>query len=259
MDNSAMGILEGKHALVTGGGTGIGAAISLSLARAGADVTICGRRLGTLEEQAFKHDKIQPVQGDICDPQSVKQMFERARDKFGPVDIVVANAGAAQSASFANTDLDLWNKMLEVNLTGTFLTLKEGLAEMKEAGWGRMITIASTAGLKGSSYISAYCAAKHGVVGLTRSLAVELAKSGITVNAVCPGYTETQIVKTSIVNIMEKTGRDESHARAFLTKSNPVGRIITPQEVAATVLWLVGPGSDAITGQSISVSGGETW
>lgn len=254
-----MSNLTGKHALVTGGGTGIGAAISLALANEGAQVTICGRRLETLEKQAGEHEAIHAVKGDVCDPQSVTNMFAQAREKSGPVDIVIANAGAAESAPLAKTDLALWNRMLEVNLTGTFLTLKEGLSDMKQAGWGRMVTIASTAGLKGSSYISAYCAAKHGVVGLTRSLAVELAGSGITVNAVCPGYTETDMVRASVANIMEKTGRDEEYARAFLTKTNPVGRIITPQEVAASVIWLVSPGSAAITGQSISVSGGETW
>ena len=151
------------------------------------------------------------------------------------------------------------NEMISVNLTGTFLTLKEAAKHMSGAEWGRMITIASTAGIKGSSYISAYSAAKHGVVGLTRSLAIEFAGKGITVNAVCPGFTETSIVEKTIANIMEKTGLDEKAARNALTKSNPMGKIIQPEEVAAAVNWLVGPGSDVVTGQSISVCGGETW
>jgi 3-hydroxybutyrate dehydrogenase len=254
-----MAMLCGKHALVTGGGTGIGAAIAMGLAEAGANVTITGRRSGPLEEQSARHKRITGITGDVCDQASVRAMFEGARTKFGTLDIIVANAGAAQSASFAKTGLALWNQMIQVNLTGTFLTLKEAADDMADTGWGRMITIASTAGLKGSAYISAYSAAKHGVIGLTRSLAVELAGSGVTVNAVCPGFTETSIVETSIENIMEKTGKDENYARQALASSNPMGRLIQPREVAAAVMWLVGPGSDAITGQSISVSGGETW
>ncbi len=254
-----MNTLSGKHALVTGGGSGIGAAIAHRLAQAGASVTISGRRRKPLEEQSARHPLINFVTADISDPQSVENMFAGARKLSGPVQIVVANAGAAQSAPIAKTDMALWSMMINVNLTGTFLTLKEAAGDMIEAEWGRMIAIASTAGLKGSSYISAYCAAKHGVIGLTRSLAVELAGKGITVNAVCPGYTETAIVDATIANIMERTGFDENKARRALTGNNPMNKMIQPDEVAAAVNWLVGPGSDSITGQSISVCGGETW
>jgi len=254
-----MAKLSGKHALVTGGGSGIGAAIALNLALDGANVTISGRRQQPLEALSARHPNINLVTADITNPHSVAEMFEAAQNTTGPVDIIVANAGVAQSASLAKTDLSLWNEMISVNLTGTFLTLKEAAKHMIDVDWGRMITIASTAGIKGSSYISAYSAAKHGVVGLTRSLAIEYAGKGITVNAVCPGFTQTPIVESTIANIMEKTGLDEQKARNALTKNNPMGRIIQPEEVASAVNWLVGPGSEGVTGQTISVCGGETW
>jgi len=251
--------LTGKVALVTGGGSGIGAAIALELAKAGANVMITGRRQKPLDELCKQHQQIKAITGDITDHTSVAEIFAATRNALGPADIVVANAGSAQSAPFAKTTLDQWNHMLEVNLTGVFLTFKQGLSEMNKSGWGRLISIASTAGLKGYGYVAPYCAAKHGVIGLTRSLAIETARSGITVNAVCPGFTETDMLADSIANIVEKTGMSEQDARHSLTGSNPMGRFIQPHEVAASVMWLVGPGSDAITGQAISVSGGETW
>lgn len=254
-----MGDLSGKHALVTGGGTGIGAAIALELAQAGANVTITGRRLAVLEALSEKHHLINPAVGDVTDSDSVNTMFARARDLSGPVNIVIANAGAAESASISKTDLALWNQMISVNLTGAFLTMRTGLDGMKKSEWGRMIAIASTAGLKGYTYVSAYCAAKHGVIGLTRSLATELAASKITVNAICPGFTETDLLAETLANISDKTGMSEADARKSLSATNSLGRFIQPQEVAAAVMWLVRPGSDAVTGQAISVSGGETW
>ena len=248
-----------KHALITGGGTGIGAAIALRLAKSGIPVTITGRRSEPLEKLSNEHELIDWVAGDVSDEKSVKQMFDTAREHSGPVNIVIANAGIAGAATLAKTGLEMWNNMHAVNLTGVFLTLKEAQSDMVSNGWGRMITMASTAGLKGSPYISAYCAAKHGVVGLTRSLAMELASKKITVNAVCPGFTQTEILETSISNIVEKTGKTATIARQALADTNPMGNIIQPSEIAGTVMWLIGEDACSITGQAISVSGGETW
>lgn len=251
--------LSQKHALITGGGTGVGAEIARELARAGAAVTIAGRRSEPLRKTAATHDLIEYVTADITNEASVARMFNTAEEQSGPVDIVIANAGSAESAPFARTSTELWSRMLEVNLTGTFFTLREGLARMKDRDWGRLIAIASTAGLKGYAYTSAYCAAKHGVVGLIRALALETAGSGITANAACPGFTDTPMLEEAVANIMEKTGMDAQKARAALAGTNPMGRLIKPQEVAAAVLWLSSEGADAVTGQSIAISGGETW
>ncbi len=250
-----MADLSGKSALVTGGGTGVGAAIAAALAKAGAQTTVCGRREAPLKEVAASWKNIDWTTADITDEVAVAALFAG----HGPFDIVIANAGAAESAPLARTSLEQWQRMIDVNLTGTFLTLREAQRAIGKAGWGRLIAIASTAGLKGYSYVAPYCAAKHGVVGLIRALAGETAGSGITANAVCPGFTDTPLLEESIANIVEKTGKSEADARAALAKTNPLGRFIAPEEVAAAVLWLVGPGSDAITGQAISVSGGETW
>lgn len=254
-----MADLSGKHALVTGGGTGVGAAIALALAGAGANVTITGRRQAPLDEVAGKHANIHPTTGDVTDERSVAQMFDVANRYHGPVDIVIANAGAAESAPLSKTSLELWEQMLAVNLTGAFLTLREGLNTMNGRDWGRLIAISSTAGLKGYAYVGAYSAAKHGVIGLVRSLALETARSGVTVNALCPGFTETPLLSASVSNIMEKTGMSEDKARASLAAGNPTGRFVQPEEVAAAVLWLCGEGSGSVSGQSISISGGETW
>lgn len=252
-------MLNGKHALVTGGGSGIGAAIALALAEAGAAVTICGRRKEALDAVRERHPDITGLQADVTDEQSVADLFDAARSGSGPVDIVVANAGAAESAPFTRTDLDLWQRMITVNLNGVFLTARQAMHDLKDRPWGRIVAISSTAGLKGYPYVAAYCAAKHGVVGLTRALAVETAGSGITVNAVCPGFADTPLLEASISKIVKQTGRSEDEVRGMLAAGNPMKRLIEPEEVARTVLWLVGPGSDAITGQAISVSGGETW
>jgi NAD(P)-dependent dehydrogenase (short-subunit alcohol dehydrogenase family) len=197
------------------------------------------------------------VCADVADAGQVAAAFTDASTRFGPVSILINNAGQASSAPLLKTDAALWQQMLSVNLTGTFVCSQAALPAMLRSGWGRIVNVASTAGLAGYAYVAAYCAAKHGVIGLTKALALEVAKKGITVNAVCPGYTETEILRESIANVIAKTGRSEADARAEFAKGNPQGRIVQPHEVADGVLWLCGDGAGAITGQSISVSGGE--
>jgi NAD(P)-dependent dehydrogenase (short-subunit alcohol dehydrogenase family) len=254
-----MGTLAGRHALVTGGGTGIGAAIAMTLARAGAVVTICGRRQQPLQTTAEGSSNIRTMTADVTDETSVVKLYRQAESAGEPFDIVVANAGMAESAPAHKTSLDLWTRTLNVNLTGAFLTVKPALAGMRERGHGRIVLIASTAGLKGSAYVAPYVAAKHGVVGLARALAVELAATGITVNAVCPGFTDTPMLGESIRRIVETTKRNEADVRATLAKHNAQGRFVQPKEVADVVLWLCSDAAAAVTGQAIAVSGGETW
>lgn len=250
--------LQGRHALVTGAARGIGAEIAMMLSREGARVTLLGRKLEGLSElQARCAGETHAVAADVADEAAVHAAFEDARRRFGPVQILVNNAGQAESAPFRKTSIDMWQRMLSVNLTGTFICTQAALPQMQEAEWGRIVNIASTAGLVGYAYVSAYTAAKHGVVGLTRALALEMARSGITVNAVCPGYTETDLLRSSLTRASEKTGRSETEVLASFTANNPQGRLVLPQEVADTVCWLCGDSAAAITGQAISVSGGE--
>ena len=256
--------LAGRHALVTGGGRGIGAAIARRLLADGASVTLLGRDAGTLQatvqvlrEQAPAGANVSFVTADIADAGSVARAFAAATEQAGPVSMLVNNAGQAHSAPFMKTDAALWQRMLDVNLTGTFLCTQAALPAMLEAGWGRIVNVASTAGLIGYGYVSAYCAAKHGVIGLTRALALETAARGVTVNAVCPGYTETDIVRDAVANIVGKTGRTEDQARAELAARNPQRRLVQPEEVADAVAWLCQPSAGAITGQAIPVAGGE--
>lgn len=246
-----MTALAGKRVLVTGGGSGAGEALALAFAAAGAEVVISGRRAGALQAAAARHPAIRAVQADVTDEASVKAMFAEA----GPCDIVIANAGAADSAPMGRTTLEQWNSMLAVNLTGVFLTFREGLAQLP--GWGRLIAVASTAGLKGYSYVAPYAAAKHGVVGLCRSLALELARKPVTVNALCPGFLDTEMTDRSVANIVAKTGMSADDARATLAAANPQKRLIQPAEVAAAALWLCAPGSEGITGQALAIAGGE--
>lgn len=256
--------LQGRHALVTGGGRGIGAAIARRLLADGASVTLLGRdaaaldaALASLRPHAVEGAVLTAVSADVTNADSVAQAFASAVAAAGPIAILVNNAGQAHSAPFVKTDLALWQRMLDVNLTGTFVCTQAALPAMLEAGWGRVVNVASTAGLIGYGYVSAYCAAKHGVIGLTRALALETAKAGVTVNAVCPGYTETDIVRDAVANIVRKTGRTEEEARAELAARNPQRKLVQPEEVADAVGWLCQPSAAAITGQAIPVAGGE--
>ncbi|MBZ9708767.1 SDR family oxidoreductase [Mesorhizobium sp. ESP7-2] len=251
--------IPGKHALVTGGGSGVGRAIALTLAEAGADVTICGRREAELAKLASANGHIHGIVADVTNEVAMASLYETAEAARGPFDIVVANAGTAGSTPAHKTSLADWQRTLDVNLTGAFLTVKPALAGMAARKAGRIVFIASTAGLKGYAYVAPYVAAKHGVVGLMRALAAESAKSGVTVNAVCPGFVETDMLEESIQRIIEKTGRSAGEARASLVSTNPQGRFIQPQEIAEAVLWLCGDAAASITGQAISISGGETW
>ncbi len=243
--------LAGKRVLITGGGSGAGENLALGFAAAGAEVVIAGRRPDALQAVAARGTGIRAVQADVTDEASVRAMFAQA----GTCDVVIANAGQADSAVMEKTSLAQWNAMIAVNLTGVFLTLRDGLVQMP--GWGRLISVASTAGLKGYAKVVPYAAAKHGVIGLTRALALEIARRPVTVNALCPGFLDTPMTDHSIAVIAEKTGRSLLQARAALEGMNPQHRLIAPSEVTAAALWLCGPGSEGINGQAITIAGGE--
>ncbi len=251
--------LAGRHAVVTGAARGIGAAIARRLADDGASLTLMGRHLDTLNtliEAMPPATDCRAVVCDVTDADSVAAAMAMALER-APVQILVNNAGQAASAPLATTSDALWQQMLAVNLTGTFHCTRAVLQTMLASGWGRIINIASTAGQRGYAYVGAYAAAKHGVLGLTRSLALEVAHRGITVNAVCPGFTDTDLLDESVANIVAKTGRSREQAVAELTRHNPQRRLVQPREVADSVAWLCSDQASAINGQSISVSGGE--
>jgi len=248
--------LHGRHALVTGASRGIGAAIAARLDALGARVTLVARDRAALEARAAALRRGHALVADLLDPEAVETAFAAAAQR-APIDILVNNAGAAQSAPLARTDEALWRFMIEVNLSSVYRCTRAVLPAMVARGWGRVANVASVAGLRGYAYVSAYCAAKHGVIGLTRALAMEAAQAGVTVNAVCPGYTETALLAAAIDNIAATTARTPEQARRDLLHASPQRRFVQPEEVAATVAWLCLPESAAITGQAIAVAGGE--
>jgi NAD(P)-dependent dehydrogenase (short-subunit alcohol dehydrogenase family) len=248
------------HAVVTGGGSGIGAAIALRLVAAGYRVSILGRRLASLQETIAASANPQQMQAlgcDVSDAVSVETAFSKATATFGPVNVLVNSAGQAPTAPFHKLTAEAWNRVIGVNLNGVFNCCAAVIDTMRSSNSGHIINIASTASLKGYAYVAAYCAAKHGVLGLTRALALETATRGITVNAICPGYTDTDIVRAGVATIVAKTGRSEAEAMREFTDTNPQGRLIEPDEIADTVLWLCSASARSITGQAISISGGE--
>lgn len=251
-----MGALDGRHVLITGGGTGIGAAIARALNKDGAKLSLVGRRKGPLDAMAAELSNTAAIVADITQEVDCAAMVQQAQAAHGPVDIVIANAGAASSAPVTKIDLKAWQQAIDVNLTGAFLTVSAALADVTRAPGGRIVFIASTAGLKGYPYVAAYVAAKHGVVGLMKALSIELAGKGVTVNAVCPGFTDTPLLDEAASKISAKTGRSADESRVALAKDNAHGRLIKPEEVADTVLWLCSPGASSVNGQAIAVTGG---
>ncbi len=254
--------LAGRHALVTGGNRGIGAAIAERLAALGAKLTLLARDQASLDDAASKIASEHGVEvatavADVTERAALERAFGVAREANGEIEILVNNAGAATSAPFKRTDSELWQTMIDVNLNSVFHCTGLALPAMLKAGYGRIVNVASTAGLTGYAYVTAYCAAKHGVVGLTRALALEVARTGVTVNAVCPGYTETDMTARTLENIVAKTGCSEDEARAQLTAQSPQRRLIQPEEVASAVAWLALAEQASITGQTIAVAGGE--
>jgi 3-hydroxybutyrate dehydrogenase len=248
-------MLNGKSALITGGGRGIGRAIALEFARQGARVAVAARTAEQVEQVAAEIGG-EALVCDVSDPESVARMFSDMRERFGDADILVNNAGIAESATLVNTTDKLWHRHLSINLSGTFYCTRAALPAMLKKGWGRVINIASIAGKTGAPYITAYSASKHGVMGLTRSIALEVATTGITVNAICPGYVDTDMVTRGVEQITKKTGRTAEEALESLKKMSPQNRLVTSEEVAAVALLLASDAGRGINGQGINVDGG---
>jgi len=251
--NAALG-----HAVVTGGGSGIGLAIAQALAGRGHAVTVMGRSAGPLEAAAMGLEGGGYALCDVTDETSVANALAEAQAARGPVRVLVNNAGAVTTAPFEKTSLAAWSAALDVNLLGAVRMIRAALPSLKAEPWGRIVNVASTAALKPYAYVSAYVASKHALLGMTRSLALELATTKVTANAVCPGYTRTAIIERAIETIAARTGRGEEAAAAVFTAANPQGRLVTPREVAAAACWLASPEAGAVNGACLSVSGGET-
>lgn len=254
--------LDGRHAIVTGGGRGIGAAIARALARLGATVTITGRDLETLRDTATEVGAthgvtVLPLACDVTDDDSVRAAFATARQEHGDAYVLVNNAGQSEGRPFLETTRELWDRMLSVNLTGAYLCTQQVIDGMLRAGAGRIVNIASTSGLKGYRNITAYCASKHGLVGFTRALAAETARAGVTVNAVCPAYTDTDMTQRAVHNVVRDMDRSEEEARALIARSVPRGTLIRPEEVASAVAWLCSPDATGISGQAVTIAGGD--
>lgn len=249
--------LRGRHALVTGGGRGIGRAVAAALVAAGATVTVLGRDPGPLGEAVEAGEAHGFAAADVTDAAAMHEAAADAGRARGPIELLVANAGGVETAPFLKSDVGVFRRMLDINLIGVVNSMQAVLPGMAERGFGRIVAVSSTAGLKGYAYVSAYCAAKHAVVGLVRALALETVQKGVTVNALCPGYTETDMVRDSLETVSAKTGRSQDDVLGQILKDKPLGRLVRPAEVAATALFLLGPEASAITGQAIAVAGGE--
>jgi len=248
-----------RHAMITGAGTGIGEAISRQLHTEGYRVTLVGRRIEPLETlSASLGERSRAVTGDVTDRPGMAAAFSAARKRFGNIEILVNCAGMAPTAPFHRVDFADWQRTMDVNVNGVFHCSQIALETMLDKGWGRIINIGSVASLRGFPYVSGYCASKHAVLGITRALALEVATQGITVNAICPGYVDTDIVREAISGIVTKTGRTEGEAMQHFTESNPQGRLVDASEVASAVSWLCSDGAGSVTGQAVAIDGGGT-